>query len=98
VKGIQAVRHREGVEEAAHIMEIKSRLPGIDVDVDAALGNLNGPQQEAWRRSRIVRMRAQLARGDAVDSKKRERAFVAFLIGRDEVADDEPRVRVELVE
>ena len=77
---------------------MESGLAGIEVDVNAALGDLNGPQQEAWRRSRIVRMRAQRARGDAVDSKKRERAFVAFLIGRDEVADDEPRVRVELVE
>jgi hypothetical protein len=42
--------------------------------------NFDGPQEKARGSARIVGVRAQRARCDAVDSKKRERTFVSFLI------------------
>ena len=97
VKRIQAVRHRERIEDVAAIFDMKSRLASIEVDVNVSLGDFNRPQEERGSSSRIVRMRAQRARCDAVNSKKGERALVPLLVGGDEFADHESRIRVERV-
>jgi len=97
VHGIQTVRNGERVEKLAPVVEVERCFAVIQIDVHVARRDFDRPQEEARSSSGIVRMRAQRARCDAVDSKKSKRPFVPLLIRSDELADHETRVRVEFV-
>ena len=94
---VEAVRNRKGVEYATDVFQPKSRHAVIQIDTYTILWYLDRPKKQRRGNARIVRMRAQRARCNAVDSYEREGALVSPLIRSDKRALHESRVRVELI-